>query len=433
MINRIAGILIFLMVCLSIISDVSVEFICSRISWLPGLCGWLAAILLIRNVGVLQRWQSAVIAVTGLLFMLAAIRQGSPVDIGAAVGDNAKLISMIAAVGFLRLIILSADDARASLPVGPRAYYKTLFGVSLFGAVINISALVIFADRLVSSGRLNRITSQSLTRVFSGCSAWSPFFGGMAVVLTYVPGMKLSFVMMACFPFAVIGFLAVCLEARLRYHDDIRQFQGYPLKFSSLWVPASLAGIVIVLSQAAPHWSVLTRISLAALSLTIVVLVVRSGFATSLRILYGQITDYLPGMVNELVLFLVAGLLANGLAAVLAGDLIQIPVFDFHAFEALVLLAVMILFAMIGVHPVVTVAGATPVLMALEPDPDLLAVVYLVAWSLGTCASPLSGTHLLMQGRYGVPGWKGAGWNWPYVLFMFLIAIPLFYLVDRIV
>lgn len=137
-------------------------------------------------------------------------------------------------------------------------------------------------------------------------------------------------------------------------------------------------------------------------------------------------------MINELQLFLAAGVLAAGLATLIGGSFLTAST-AFTASSAALLLGALILLAVAGVHPVVMVTGATPMIMSLNPAPDLLAVCYLLAWALGTCASPLSGTHLAFQGRYGLPSWKGALWNWPYVAFMYCLAVVLLYLVAGMV
>ena len=62
-------------------------------------------------------------------------------------------------------------------------------------------------------------------------------------------------------------------------------------------------------------------------------------------------------------------------------------------------------------------------ILTLDPDPNLLAITYLLGWNLGTCCSPLSGTHLVFQGRYDIPSWKAAMWNWPYALIMYGFAV----------
>ena len=436
------------MLCLTLVSDIFGGIP----RWCAGIAGWCAAFLLITKLKLTQRLQIAVIALIGVILLIVGARQNDPIDLAGnalaggkwagvnwaaidwqgAIGNNAGLVSMLASVGFLRLIALPATQStNVPLPVGFNAFVKTLTGVSLFGSVINISAAVLFADRLYDNKALGRLASQSITRVFTATAAWSPFFGGMAAVLTYVPDMRLKFVVAACIPFAVVGFVVVVSEATWRHREAVRSFRGYPVNFYNLWIPAALAIIILFLAQVAETWSVLTHISLSALSLTLFVLLWRQGPKSTLHTIGRFIVEGLPAMVNELHLFLAAGVLAAGLASVISGAIIP-TLSAFTAFEAMMLLGAMILLAIAGVHPVVTLAGATPLIMTLQPHPDLLAVCFLLAWSLGTCVSPLSGTHLIFQGRYGIPSWKGALWNWPYVAFMYCVAAMLMFVIDRI-
>ena len=76
----------------------------------------------------------------------------------------------------------------------------------------------------------------------------------------------------------------------------------------------------------------------------------------------------------------------------------------------------------IGIHPVIQISSISGLLLQLNPDPSLLAATFLFAWHLGTCASPLSGTNLVFQGRYGVPAWRIAMWNLPYGLLMVMLG-----------
>ncbi|MEZ5740124.1 MAG: hypothetical protein R3E68_12185 [Burkholderiaceae bacterium] len=187
---------------------------------------------------------------------------------------------MIASVSFLRLVampVAAPGNEGQALPVGRRAFVSTMASVALFGSFINISAPILIADRLAQGGRLSRMTSQSLTRVFSGCPAWSPFFGGMAVVLTYVSDTRLPFVMLAGLPFAMVGLAYVIGEASLRHRDELAVFRGYPMGLSSLWVPAVLAVAVSVGYAALERAPILLIIAVASLAVTIVVLLGRHG------------------------------------------------------------------------------------------------------------------------------------------------------------
>ena len=419
------------MVILTILQDSILPQHLVSSSWIPGVFGWIAAILLIDRIKPAQRWQIAAIAVFGAAIHFVAISRGADVDFGRIIGINTGLISMIAAVGFLRLVV-SPGQADEKLPVGNRSYYRTMAGVWLFGSVINISAPIIFADRLAQRDGLGRLAAQSIVRVFTSCSGWSPFFGGMAVVLTYVPNVNLGLVMLLCLPFSLLGLAIVLAEGRIRFGEEVRRFRGYPVRFSSLWVPAVLAFVVMLLSWLAPSWSVLTHISIAALAVSIIGLKIWRSWSELIQELTRHVTNHVPGMINELSLFLVAGILATGLASFLASDIGLIPRSEFALSQAIVLLGVMVLLAVAGVHPVVTISGATPILLSFDPNPNLLAIVYLLAWSLGTCASPLSGTHLVFQGRYGISNWRAAVGNWNYVAVMYIAALPFLFCVNAI-
>ncbi len=428
--DKASGLLLFLMIWASLFSDIFAQQMRAGLVVLAGCCSWAAAVILVSRVSRFQKYQAGTIGGAGLLLMMLSVFSGSSIDVVSAISKNAALVSMIASVGFLRLIALS-DNHETSLPVGSMAFFKTLFGVSVFGSVINISAPILFADRLHTESMLTRLASASFTRVFSGCSAWSPFFGGMAAVLIYVPGFKLSVVMLLCLPFAIIGFFVVCLEAWFLKRDELKEFRGYPVKFSSLWIPLVLTAMVVTMTTLKPDWSILTCISLSALVLTIAVLLMRLKLG-AVNTLQQHIATQLPRMANELLLFLVAGLLAQGLAGYIHGGGWSLPAMNFGPLQAAGLLFAMILAGIIGVHPIVTVAGLSPLLLTMNPNVHLLAVTYLFAWSLGTSASPLSGTHLVFQGRYGINSWKGAVWNWPYVAVMFLVAVPMLYLVSHL-
>ncbi len=416
------------MMALTLVSDIGGRIVPT---WVAGVVGWSMVCLLFVDVKKSQRYQTVVIAFAGVaLLLVGQLRDGNALWL-QAIGSNTGLVTMLASVGFLRLIALPATTTnKVALPVGFGAFLKTLAGVCLFGSVINISAPILFSDVLHKHKVLDRLASQSITRVFTSTSTWSPFFGGMAAVLTNVPDMRIGFAILACLPFAMVSFVVVVLEVRLRYWQQVQKFKGYPVNFYNLWIPAALAAIILMLNSLAPEWSVLTHISLSSLLLTVVVLLFREGLGAR-RILTRFVVGGLPTMINELQLFLAAGVLAAGLVAVINDSFLP-SLSGFTAASASLLLGVIILLAVAGLHPIVTISGATPLLMTLNPAPDLLAVCYLLAWGLGTCASPLSGTHLVFQGRYGIPSWKGAFWNWPYVLVMYGVAVLLLYAVEGI-
>ncbi len=414
-----AGISILCMTSGSILSEIWPAFP----SWPSGVFAWFAAALLISQLSKVQILQIGILLLIGVVSLSIGIMLGSQPQWLRLLDNNAGLLSMLAAVSFLRLVAMPGKEVSGDAPRGMRAYWQTMLAVALFGAFINVSAPILIADRVSGGKRLGLFAAQSIVRVFTGGPAWSPFFAGMAVVLTYVADAHFLVVMAFGFPFAVLGLVLVIVEAKFRYQREVLNFEGYPMTLSNLWLPCILVIAVLLGHTFLPHASILAVIALAALAVSSIGICFSSGFIGAKSQLQEHILKGLPRMVNELVLFLAAGTLAIGLQTLVAATHMSLPFGGgFDATAATILLAGMVLLSLIGVHPIISIAVATPLLSPITPDSQLLAVTFVFSWSLGTCASPLSGLNLIFQGRYGIPSIKLAMLNWPYVAVMFLVA-----------
>ena len=392
--------------------------------WIAGLCGWTAAFLLFVDTPNILRMQVGIIILLGIGMGLYAVSIGGYMDWDAIIGGNTRLLTMIAAVGFLRLVALPVSDQQTvALPIGPKAYLQTLLGLNISSSVINISAPILLADRIHEQRPLQRFTSQSMTRVFCGVATWSPFFAAMAVVLTYLDEARLSWIVMAGIPFTLLGFTLVLLEARIRYRGEVERFVGYPMHWQSLSVPSILVICVIAGGLVFPNTATLVVIASSALLVTVVMLMLRNNVKATVEKLTNYTVEGLPRIVNELTLFLAAGLIAAGMLALIQQGIVENPFTRFDSSTAAIVLGIILLLAVIGIHPVISISSFTPMILTLDPDPNLLAITYLLGWNLGTCSSPLSGTHLVFQGRYDIPSWKAAMWNWPYALVMYGFAV----------
>ena len=136
--------------------------------------------------------------------------------------------------------------------------------IHLFGAAINLSAVVIIGDRLARQGTFGKRTAILISRGFSSAALWSTFFAGMAVVLTYSPGAELPILIAVGLPLAVAGLAYTYAEALVSDPSRLAAFSGYPIHFQSLWIPGLLAACVLLTHVFLPQWSVLTVISLLA-------------------------------------------------------------------------------------------------------------------------------------------------------------------------
>ncbi len=420
--SGLAGLLVLCMVVATIADGLGDWRFSTMLQWTAALAAWCAAILLIPRGALVLRVQVGFLLAIGVAMIVVARRHGATIDPLEAAGSNIGLLTMIAAVGFLRLVTLPAPGKVRSLPRGKRAFLQTVLGISVFGSVINISAPILIGDRIHRERPLGRFTTQSIVRVFTAMSNWSPFYGAMAAVLTWVNGARLDLIMLACLPFALVCVGVVIAEARWRYRDEVHEFVGYPLEKDALMVPALLMVCVALCSQVFPGVPILILIAICALAVTTFLLIRRSGSSRTYTALKTHVIGHLPQMVGELSLFLAAGVFAVGIAALIDTGIIVSPFTRFDGIAAIELLALMLAAAIIGIHPIILVTSLTPMLMALDPNPTLLAIVYLTAWNLGTQSSYLSGTNLVFQARYGIPSWRSATWNWPFVAVMFCVA-----------
>ena len=406
--EALAGFLLTLMIAASVLPGISL---------LPaGMLGWSAALLLSRRLGWRQRIQTGWLLGLGVAGMAWGVLQGGSLPLDQALAGNQGLVSLLAAVSFLRLVTRpEAANADVPPPRGRTALWRTLIGVHLFGAVINLSTVVILGDRMTTHGRLGKRRALALSRGFAAAAFWSPFFSAMAAALTYAPGAKLGVVVLAGLPMAA---LSLWLTVREIDPEDPRlgaPFIGYPMNFKALWIPGLLVAIVLALHTLIPHWSILAIIALSAPLLTVAILLVRESW-NARPPLKAHVTQGLASTVNELALFLAAGVLAAGLTSLThtMGD--WLPFDDFGPLQAGLLLTAMVGIAALGVHPVISIAACGVWLAPLHPEPNLLAITLLMAWAIGVPANPLSGLHLMMQGRYGIDGYAFLRWNGAYVL-----------------
>jgi len=420
--KSISGVLLALMMLFTLYAGLSPSVDSYKDMWPSGLLAGIAAMLLLPDTLFAQRIQLSVLVFVGVALLLFGLNMGADVHWPGLLSQNTGLLCMLFSVGLLKLIVTTGAAHEQKLPVGRKAFLHTLISVTGFGSVINISALIVIADRLSLNRPLDYFAAGTLVRAFSACAAWSPFFGGMAVVLTAVGDEHVLSMMSYGLPLTLMFLVVLYVAGVLITPDKLDTFHGYPIQVESFFVPVSLTVMVFSANQLLPSVPILSVISLSSIVLTLAVLVWRQGAVATTGRMIEYVKVDLPKMVSELQLFISAGILASGLQALVQVGTISAPVDEFTGVTACVLLAGLVLIAAMGIHPVILIVSVAPIVLDINPDPVLLGLTFLFGWSLGTCVSPLSGTNLVMQGRFGIVAWRGAMQNWPYIAVLYCIA-----------
>jgi hypothetical protein len=414
-----AASLLFALIPLCALAEVSGEFP----DWLPGVVAWSAALLLWFRLDGRQRRLVLALSVLGAAGIGWGLAQGQDGLVVKALTMNTPILAMLTGVAFLQLVSVAAAGSAARPPeTGRYALARTMLGVHLFGAVINLSAALIAGDRLQRNGTLTRVQAMALGPPFSLSAFWSPFLGAMAVALTVARGADLLTLIALGVPLAALSLLLLWLWVGSARFGEARDFEGYPIEVGALWIPATLALGVLVAHELRPQWSVMVLIAVLSVAISAAVLGTRRG-AGAAALLARHASERLPGMAGELWIFLAAAVLAAGVSALLAGAGIGAPFARFGGPEASLVAVLCTVLAWLGLHAVITIPLVGVLLAPLAPDPNLLACAFLISWALGLPACATSGTVLAMQARYAIPVATYIRWNLPFLAVMLGVSV----------
>ena len=400
--------------------------------WVTGVIGWCACILLWQRVKPLQRRIIGLLLAFGIAGIVWGTAAGHGGLVNRALTQNLPLIGMLIAVSFLQLIGARPGGEREQLSRGPGALARTLVGAHFFGAVINYSAVVIFADRLSARTRLTMDQAVALSQAFIVGAVWSPFYGAMAVALTFAPQASLTRLIAIGAPLAVAGLLVSWFSLSSARHGRAREFEGYPLHLEALWVPALLVAAVLGLHELQPQWAILAIITLSAPTVSAATLLLRDGARAAAAGVLRVVQVRLPEMGGEMALFMAAGVLSAGMAGMVAASGIGLPFTRFGANEAGMTAVAVTAAAWLGFHPVIIGMAIGPWLAQLNPDPNLLAMALLMPWAFGLTACPLGNTILGLCARYQVPARELLARNRVFSLQMLVLGVAVLQVYERL-
>ena len=390
-------------------------------AWLPGSFAWLAGLLMLPGLSRFQAGQAAFMSLTGLIGIGYAVSLGHWQWWPTLRDGNHSLLAMLTAVSFLRPVTSTGVEHEA-LPRGRRAVLETLAATHLFGAVINISAPILVGERITGPGGMTPLQAKTVSRAFVAASMWSPFFIAMALILHYVPAARLPVI--SGIGFATSALLMAFCAWTLTRDPTADGFTGYPLHWQALWAPLLLCACVLSGHAVLPELSVLVLIEGAALGVVLGVLLL-SRPREAAAVLGGHVRERLPDMRGEVAMFLSAAVMTAGIGAAVGLTGVVLAPDSFGLGTAAALLAALIVLAVVGVHPVVSISVLASIWPFAQFDGNLLGAVFLLAWGLGLVISPFSGTSLVFQGRFGLRTIDLLRWNLPYAMVGYVIGVAM--------
>jgi hypothetical protein len=421
--TKISGILIFL----SFIITIYAYFFQNNLIIISGTFAWIAFLFLFPTL------KNKVLIITLLLlsfisFILVLINNYE-LNLIKIFTVNQYLLTLLIGVGFLRLIAIPKKDKSYNLPKGRESFIKTYLSVHLFGSVINLSSLILVADKMYKKAALSKSQIILLTRAFSSDAYWSPFFVAFAAAITYAPKLNSSVIIINGIILAIIAFLITYYDVIKDKSYKIDDFYGYPLSFNSLLLPFALALLVLITNYYFPNIKVIVLISLFSIVMTLFILPIKKGIKNSYKLLTIHIIDELPKMKGEISLFLVAGMFGIIIGSILIGLNFNLPFSNFDWQIASLLLLVFIILSFLGIHPIITISIIGDYLSSVNHT--LLAVTFLMAWSTTVSTSPFSGLNLTIVARYNCSAKEIFKMNIWYAIKMYLVCTVCLYILSN--
>lgn len=419
--SRLSGILIFLSFIITIYS----YFFDKDYMSLGVVFIWISSFILFFSI------KSKSLILTLLLFSFIAFLysyfNGFNIEYNKAFSINIYLLTLLISVGFLKLIATPRKD-KDELPKGKLSFIKTYIGIHLFGSIINLSSLLLVADKMYKKSKLTPLQIIVLTRSFSSDAYWSPFFVAFAAALTYAPKLNTFSIISFGLILAIFSFIITYFDAT-KNKNDLDNFYGYPLSLQTLYLPLLLAFFVLITHHYYSNLKIILLISLFAFLLTVVILPIKKGINESLKILKYHIIDELPKMKSEITLFLVAGLFGIFVGSVLVGLDFKLPFIVFDYKVASIVLFVFIMLSFVGIHPIISISILGNFFE--NANHTLLAMTFLMAWATTVSTSPISGVNLTMNARYGCSAKEIFKINIFYAIKMYVVCIILLYFMSN--
>lgn len=415
--HAMSGILIFISFLITQYS----YFIDPELFFYSGLSAWGALLLLFKDIR--NKTLLYILMALTLIGLFACIINDFDVDINRFITINQYLLALLIGVGFLRLIATPKEEKIKALPKGEQSFLKTYAGIHLFGSVINLSSLLLVADRLYKSAPLSKLQIVLLTRAFSSDAYWSPFFVAFAAAITYAPQLNTFTIMSVGLVLALIAFVITYSDVKRNKDFNLQTFEGYPIHFETLYLPFLLALFVLLTHHYYAQIKIIILIALFSLLLTLVLLPFKHKKV--IPVLAEYIIKDLPHMKNELGLFLVAGSFGVVVSSILMGLKVQLPFETFDGLAASMVLFVLIALSFIGIHPIISIAVIGNWMGELNHT--LLAVTFLMSWSTAVSTSPFSGLNLTMQSRYDLKAIDLFKVNIGYAVKMYLVCVMILF------
>lgn len=332
------------------------------------------------------------------------------------------------AVLFLTVPFISIPIRRGGYLDGINLYFKkysdspnkffsiVTFIIFAIGSVTNLASVRIVNDILSDSKLPGKFLVKSYGAGFAGCMAWSPYFAGVTLSITYA-GISFSefFPYALVFSFLVMGLglltfsfdnqTKIELRERLKSLDIEENIDEKKAnrKIRILGINFIILLLIVIIGEKIFNFSnIMYLVSIVSLIYGLVWLYIVSPPT----VFIGDIASHrfkITQTVSEVIFFLAVGILAKGISLTPVKEIIKnvlLSTKDLHPFMMIELIMISIIFfAMLGVHQIVsmTIIGTTLPPDILGISPVAYSIIFAGSWLLSALSSPFVPFNMVLS------------------------------------
>lgn len=389
--------------------------------------GWIFVLIEMPRLKPKQRPLIVTLGALGLACSMLAWLYGSEETLVNLLDEHLKLAMLLTAISFISMAI---RPEVSTMRKGFWSYLSTLLGMHFFSSVANFSSIPVVGDQLKRKDRLDSLSQSILSRGFSLSVLWSPFLSITPLVLEQVQGAEVKNIFPFSLSLAAIGIVLTLLEARFRFTHQFSEYQGYPMKPSTLYLPIALIGSVLLLNTIFPQTSTVIIVSIVAVFIPLLLLLLREGIRSAGSKLNSHVFERLADSRTEICLFLCAGFLAAGVKACIGVGLIGLPFTETNALVASICLVSILIIASLGLNQLAVVAIFAGLLADVTTTPTIMAVTYIYATALSMYTSVFSGTNMILRARYHCRSKEILRNQLPFTLLMLVVGIGMLFTME---
>lgn len=326
---------------------------------------------------------------------------------------------------------------------------KIFSGLTLFvfviGPIMSVGAIRILHEMIRDLELKPKVLAKSYLVGYSTVVLWSPYHSSVALVIYYLDVSIMDYIPLAL-TFAVIllflGNLIYWLSFRKsnKVSSEYEKFDNNDTKYiksiRNMITTVLILFLTVFVLEYITKWSMMFLVSL----ISVLFLVIWCTLNKEWKKVSSFIKDFKENSVqktnNEIVLFISAGIFGKTLTDTPVANGIKIFLNDVFSMSFLLfitmILLIMLSFTFVGIHQIVI---ATVLITQLdspivETSPEVLALIFMIGWSMSAVLSPVNPLNLLVSSLVKKPALSvGLKWNGFYLLVMFVVGSIFTYII----